>query len=29
VLREQPGVALAVLRVVTRRLRELSADHRT
>lgn len=29
VLREQPGVALAVLRVVAGRLRELTSDHRT
>jgi len=29
VLREQPGVALAVLRVVARRLREMAPDHRT
>jgi CRP/FNR family transcriptional regulator, cyclic AMP receptor protein len=29
VLREQPGVALSVLRVVAGRLREASADHRT
>jgi CRP/FNR family transcriptional regulator, cyclic AMP receptor protein len=29
VLREQPGVALAVLRVVAERLREMSPDHRT
>ena len=29
VLREQPGVALAVLRVLAARLREASADHRT
>jgi CRP/FNR family transcriptional regulator len=29
VLREQPGVALAVLRVVAARLRELTSDHRT
>ncbi len=29
VLREKPGVALAVLRVVTARLRELAPDHRT
>jgi CRP/FNR family cyclic AMP-dependent transcriptional regulator len=28
VLREQPGVALSVLRVVSGRLRALSADHR-
>ena len=29
VLREQPGVALAVLRVLAARLREATADHRT
>lgn len=29
VLREQPGVALSVLRVVAGRLREASSDHRT
>jgi CRP/FNR family cyclic AMP-dependent transcriptional regulator len=29
VLRQEPGVALAVLRVVAGRLREVSADHRT
>jgi CRP-like cAMP-binding protein len=29
VLREEPGVALAVLRVVAGRLRETSADHRS
>lgn len=29
VLREQPGVALAVLRVLAARLREARADHRT
>jgi CRP/FNR family cyclic AMP-dependent transcriptional regulator len=29
VLREQPGVALAVLRVLAGRLREASEDHRT
>jgi hypothetical protein len=29
VLREQPGVALAVLRVLAGRLREAVADHRT
>jgi CRP/FNR family transcriptional regulator, cyclic AMP receptor protein len=29
VLREQPGVALAVLRVVAGRLREVTTDHRT
>jgi CRP-like cAMP-binding protein len=29
VLREQPGVALAVLRVLAARLREAIADHRT
>lgn len=29
VLRDEPGVALAVLRVVAGRLREVSADHRT
>jgi CRP/FNR family cyclic AMP-dependent transcriptional regulator len=29
VLREQPGIALAVLRVVAGRLREMSPDHRT
>lgn len=29
VLREQPGVALSVLRVVAGRLREVSSDHRT
>ena len=29
VLREQPGVALSVLRVVAGRLREATADHRT
>ena len=29
VLREQPGVALAVLRVLAQRLREATADHRT
>lgn len=29
VLREQPGVALAVLRVLVGRLREASSDHRT
>jgi CRP-like cAMP-binding protein len=29
VLREEPGVALSVLRVVAGRLREVSADHRT
>jgi CRP-like cAMP-binding protein len=29
VLREQPGVALAVLRVVVARLREATSDHRT
>jgi CRP-like cAMP-binding protein len=29
VLREQPGVALAVLRVVAGRLREMAPDHRT
>ena len=29
VLREQPGVALAVLRVVGARLREATTDHRT
>lgn len=28
VLREEPGVALAVLKVVAARLRELTADHR-
>ena len=29
VLREQPGVALAVLRVLAQRLREATADHHT
>ena len=29
VLREEPGVALAVLRVVAARLREVTTDHRT
>ena len=29
VLREEPGVALSVLRVVAGRLREVTADHRT
>jgi CRP/FNR family cyclic AMP-dependent transcriptional regulator len=29
VLREEPGIALAVLRVVAGRLREITADHRT
>jgi CRP-like cAMP-binding protein len=29
VLREQPGVALTVLRVLARRLREATSDHRT
>jgi CRP-like cAMP-binding protein len=29
VLREEPGVALAVLRVVAARLREVTSDHRT
>jgi CRP-like cAMP-binding protein len=29
VLREEPGVALAVLRVVAARLREATSDHRT
>ncbi len=29
VLRQQPGVALSVLRVVAGRLREVSTDHRT
>ena len=29
VLREEPGVALAVLKVVAARLREVTADHRT
>lgn len=29
VLREQPGIALAVLRVLVARLREATADHRT
>jgi CRP/FNR family transcriptional regulator, cyclic AMP receptor protein len=29
VLREEPGVALAVLRVLAARLREATADHRT
>jgi len=29
VLREEPGVALAVLRVVVARLREVTSDHRT
>jgi CRP-like cAMP-binding protein len=29
VLRDEPGVALTVLRVVAGRLREASADHRT
>ncbi len=29
VLREEPGVALSVLRVVAGRLREVSSDHRT
>jgi len=29
VLREEPGVALAVLKVVAARLREVTSDHRT
>ncbi len=29
VLREEPGVALSVLRVVAGRLREVTTDHRT
>jgi hypothetical protein len=29
VLRDEPGVALAVLRVVAARLREVTTDHRT
>jgi CRP/FNR family cyclic AMP-dependent transcriptional regulator len=29
VLRDEPGVALAILRVVVARLREVSSDHRT